>query len=737
MTDLVVMSLEAWDGVWRRNQYLVAGLLRRDPALRVLFVEPAADPLYEASLRRRPRFGRGLRAATAVPGVGDGRLWTFQPTKALPRRIDPSVDARAARAVRRAARRVGFRTPLLWVNDPGAAAVLEATRWRALYDITDDWLLADRSPAEHDRLVRDEGALMAGCAEVVVCSPALAQVKGAIRPVTLVPNAVDLATYRHPAPRPADLPPGPVAVYVGTVHRDRMDLELCAATAGAIEGIGRLVLVGPAPLAPADRDRLVAAGVVLLGAKDRSEVPAYLQHSDVLVVPHVVTPFTDSLDPIKAYEYRAVARPVVSTPVAGFRDHHDTRTLVVPAEDFAQTVRRLLVTPSSGGLDGGDDPPTWDDRVTQMGEVLARVAGSRPPVRRIGLNGKWTGQSLTGTQRYASEITRRLVAGAPGSYVLRVPADGAVPDWASGVRVHRSRLRGTLFEQIALPWAARREVLLSLGGPAPLPARRQVVTMHDATPFRFPQTYSRVFGAWYRLLYRVLARRAERVLTVSRFSAAELAEVLGVPQRTFTVVPNGSDHLDGLEPSRPDLPLDDGAPFALCVGTLARHKNLGPVLGELDRAGIRTVVVGPRGSRRVFDEATGTVRGAAEGWRHAVAAGRLSDAEILWLYRHAAALVFPSRYEGFGLPIVEAQRAGCPVIASDLPFAREVADDGALFVDPDRPSAAVEAFRRLTAEPDLRGRLVDAGLRNAERYLWDASARGVLAVLREIHEVPA
>ena len=215
---------------------------------------------------------------------------------------------------------VGMRDPLLWVNDPAGAATLDATGWRALYDITDDWLAAPRTPAEHARLVADEDALLAQAAEVVVCSPGLAARKGADRTVRLIPNAVDLAAYQRDSVRPADLPAGAVVLYVGTVHTDRMDLDLLAATARALAGTASVVCVGPAPLAPTDATAVTAAGVRLLGPRPAETIPAYLRHADVLVVPHAVTPFTDSLDPIKRYEYQAAGRPVVATPVAGFAD---------------------------------------------------------------------------------------------------------------------------------------------------------------------------------------------------------------------------------------------------------------------------------------------------------------------------------------------------------------------------------------------------------------------------------
>ncbi|GAA4287447.1 glycosyltransferase [Georgenia daeguensis] len=388
MTDLVVLSLEAWDAVWRRNQHLVSGLLEQDERLRVLFVEPAADPLHALRSGRRARAGAGLRGATDRE-----RLWLYQPTKVLPRAADPGGDRRRARAVVRAARRLRMHEPVLWINDPAGARVLARTGWRSLYDVTDDWLAAVRTPAETRRLREDEATLLLTCEEVVVCSAHLAAGKGTARPVTLVPNAVDLAPYRAPVDRPADLPPGPVAVYVGTIHTDRIDVDLCLDVARVL-GRGRLVLVGPAPLPPGDRERLVRSGVVLLGAKDRREVPGYLRHADVLLVPHVVTPFTESLDPIKLYEYRAAGRPVVSTPVAGFRGSDDPQVTVADRAAFPEVVRAALTAaphppapapgraapaggPAAPAAAGAGEPASvraWSTRVTEMRAVLDRLA---------------------------------------------------------------------------------------------------------------------------------------------------------------------------------------------------------------------------------------------------------------------------------------------------------------------------------------------------------------------------
>lgn len=369
--DLIVCSLEPWDQTWRRNQFLLDGLLRNDADLRVLLVEPTSDPVHLLRIGNRPKLGRGL---IEMPGY-EGRLHRLELTKYLPRSAGPWADLALRRGVISAARRLGMTAPVLWINDPSWAHLVTATAWPALYDITDDWVVADRPPREHERIVANERVLMEECRAVVVCSPSLQQCKSAIRPVELVQNAVDVTAYREGRPRPEDLGDGQVVLYVGTLHEDRLDVDLCCRISEQLTHHGAsMVFVGPNALRADNTDMLIAAGARVLGPRPNSMIPAYMQHADVLTVPHKVDEFTNSLDPIKLYEYQAVGRPIAATPVAGFVELRGTPGVAIETAEFLpEAIVGLLRTPPA--LVGPFDVADWSDRVARMGAVLRTVAG--------------------------------------------------------------------------------------------------------------------------------------------------------------------------------------------------------------------------------------------------------------------------------------------------------------------------------------------------------------------------
>jgi glycosyltransferase involved in cell wall biosynthesis len=264
----------------------------------------------------------------------------FHPILAMPLRFGRLAGELLFRQVQHAARAAGFTRPILWVNDVTYAPLIAHTRWPSVYDVTDDWLLAPFPPQEIERLKHLDAEALAEADEVVVCSPALAESRGRTRSVTVIPNGVDVEHFRRPRPRPLDLPAAPTAVYVGSLHDARLDVELVTDLADSHSGLS-VVLIGPDSLGEESRHQLASRpNVRLLGTRPYTDVAAYLQHADVVIVPHRVSLFTESLDPIKAYECLAVSRPTVATPVAGFREYGDVFT-VVRREEFVQLLSEL------------------------------------------------------------------------------------------------------------------------------------------------------------------------------------------------------------------------------------------------------------------------------------------------------------------------------------------------------------------------------------------------------------
>jgi glycosyltransferase involved in cell wall biosynthesis len=185
-----------------------------------------------------------------------------------------------------------------------------------------------------------------------------------------VPNAVDVERFRQPQPRPRDLPATPTAVYVGTLHEARLDVELVVEIARSLTWLS-VVLVGPDALqGAAHRSLANEPNIHLLGLRPHADVPAYLQHADVVFVPHLINAFTESLDPVKAYECLAVDTPTVATPVAGFRELAGAVS-VAPRGSFVDAVRIALA--GGAGTPPRSDVPTWDDRAAIFEGVLARA----------------------------------------------------------------------------------------------------------------------------------------------------------------------------------------------------------------------------------------------------------------------------------------------------------------------------------------------------------------------------
>lgn len=306
-------------------------------------------------------------------------------------------------------------------------------------------------------------------------------------------------------------------------------------------------------------------------------------------------------------------------------------------------------------------------------------------------------------------------AGAEASLVERMPV--RVVSFGRSFRGGPGRI---LTEQIAA--AAQRADLLhffDLTGPVLAPSRAFVATVHDVS---VAHGYSRYRQAYKRRLYPWALRRARRVVAVSSFAREQAVERMGADRGRIDVVHSGP----GLTPDHGEPPPPGRAksPYLLFVGNLTVSKNLPFFIRAYDEADApcSLTLVGRPGER--YAEVLHAIAVSPNRDRIQVIHDA-SDEELDQLYRHAVALVLPSRYEGFAFTPLEAMARGCPVLASDLPAIREVSGAGALLLSPDDVSAWTDALRRIVADESLREELRSRGASTVDRYSWTTTARKV------------
>ena len=379
---IVFVSLESWDDIWRRNQFLCEGLLSRSESTQILFVQPPYDNSYAVRSRNCAKI---QLSATLVSGGYEGRLQLFTPTKWLPNSLPLGRklnESSLTKQVKRVLATLGWSATHLWINQHEAASLLDADiAAKSIYDITDDWTKFSGNQTQLQLVQKQDHKLCVEASQVIVCSDQLFEDKRNLvksNRLHLIPNGVHVQHYQtvidhsksqHPV---TDNWKKPVFGYTGTIHGDRVDVQLITAVAKAYPS-ATIAMVGPNLLAGADKLAVNQfSNIVFTGSLPYSDLPDIMRAFDVCMVPHLVTPFTESLNPIKLWEYLAAGKPIVSTNVAGFRDFSELVHVAVSydvflqnldvalTEDFSLTVARQSVAQLH----------SWDKRIDQVAQVL-------------------------------------------------------------------------------------------------------------------------------------------------------------------------------------------------------------------------------------------------------------------------------------------------------------------------------------------------------------------------------
>ncbi len=342
----------------------------------------------------------------------------------------------------------------------------------------------------------------------------------------------------------------------------------------------------------------------------------------------------------------------------------------------------------------------------------------------ITINGRFLEQRITGVQRFALEVTRALARIRPVRVLAPQGADASLLPEVDVRFVGRSS--GHIWEQFTLPRQLRSvgsPLLLNLASTAPATYSNQIATHHDITYVRHPQSFSRRFRVVYAALIPPILRNSKLVITVSNFSRDEISSHYGVDPGKFIIVPNAASSI-----FTPIGPRREPSDYLLAVSSPNRHKNFAALATAFEAAHTSTIarllIVGAASDAFARTKTTMSSR--------VKYLGSVSDEELAELYRGAVAFAFPSLYEGFGIPPVEAQQAGVPVIAARSASIPEVLGDSALYFDPTEIADIQGAIEGVDASEELRGRLKALGLQNAAQYSWERSAKVLSEAIEDL-----
>ncbi len=371
--------------------------------------------------------------------------------------------------------------------------------------------------------------------------------------------------------------------------------------------------------------------------------------------------------------------------------------------------------------------------------INALLLSAQPGYRRSGIN-RYLEQLIAALPAVLGEDELVVYAGR-GLAPLSPPLAPLARGWrCAPLGVNLPALR-VAWEHLALPAAVRRDHLDLFHGPVnvlprglPCPA---VVTIHDLAFLRWPEHLPRRRYHYLAHEVRAAARRAARILAVSQSTKSDVVTMLGIAPERVAVTPLGVD--DRFHPMPPDRITqwrnERGChrPFILAVGTLEPRKNLPTLLRAFSRLTPQIphdlALVGPAGW--LTGELQATLERLRLGDRVRLT-GYVADAELPFWYAAAEAFVFPSFYEGFGLPVLEAMACGTPVITSNVSALPEVAGDAALLVSPNDDAALAEAILRVVTDPALATALRQRGLERARPFTWHRTAVETVAAYREV-----
>ncbi|MGQ8705923.1 glycosyltransferase family 4 protein [Serratia sp. TSA_198.1] len=341
------------------------------------------------------------------------------------------------------------------------------------------------------------------------------------------------------------------------------------------------------------------------------------------------------------------------------------------------------------------------------------------------INGRFLTQEMTGVQRFAEEISRQLNK-IRNDVVILAPEGILNKAILKEFNVEVvGRKSGHYWEQVELPYALKKKgspLLLNLCSTAPAFYQNQIVTHHDVTYKRYPSSFSRKFRFVYGVLIPRMLKSSRHLLTVSEFSKEEIHNVFGYPKEKISIIYNAvNDAFAKAEHKSTDRQ----NAYLLAVSSPNYHKNFHGMLSAFETVSkefdVSLKIIGKTAVSFSQQDFSALLSHSDK----VEFMGRVDDQELINLYQNALAFVFPSFYEGFGIPPLEAQSCGCPVISSNAASMPEVLQDSVIYFDPNNIAMISDAMKEIISDSELRTELTRKGNLNLKRFSWHASAQKV------------
>ena len=355
MKNIIFISLEFWDEVFRRNQFFAVFLMKD---FNVYFVQPPI-PFFKY-------FDARLKKHEAITLIS---IYKF-----FPDRFKITAWLNKILYIIQLKSKTPRKVEVLWINDHLKYYVCPKISCnKIIYDITDDWTKLNYSPVKSLQVKFADKKMCEIADIIIVCSETLRQSRNNYsNKIKLIRNGVDINSYQ--TDETIDLKiPSPILMYTGTLHEERIDFDLVFELATSHTKYS-FVFVGPFFLYPSTLKKIALFhNIFLIGAVNYVDIPAYQNSADILIVPHIVSDFTNSLDPIKQYEYMCSSKPVITTHVNGFTDYQKLFSVASNSEEFDSFIRKHLSKGITVDLNSRitiAKENTWECRFEQVREIL-------------------------------------------------------------------------------------------------------------------------------------------------------------------------------------------------------------------------------------------------------------------------------------------------------------------------------------------------------------------------------